>query len=139
MIRIPERLLEAIRGHGRDSYNDEACGVLFGDHAGEDKDVQHVEPLPNSRDGERHRRFLITPTDYQRAESAASARGLTLLGFYHSHPDHPALPSGYDLEHAFPFFSYVIVSVQKGEPTEIRSYVMREDRSAFDAEELQAV
>jgi proteasome lid subunit RPN8/RPN11 len=61
------------------------------------------------------------------------------LGFYHSHPDHPALPSGYDLDHAFPFFSYVIVSVQKGEPTEVRSFVMREDRSAFDAEELQAV
>jgi proteasome lid subunit RPN8/RPN11 len=139
MIRIPERLLEVIRGHGRDSYNEEACGVLFGNHAGVDKDVQHVVPLPNSRDGERHRRFLITPKDYQRAESEASARGLTLLGFYHSHPDHPALPSGYDLEHAFPFFSYVIVSVQKGEPTEVRSFIMREDRSAFDVEELQAV
>jgi proteasome lid subunit RPN8/RPN11 len=87
MIRIPERLLEVIRSHGRDSYNDEACGVMFGDYAGEDKDVQHVEPLPNSRDGERHRRFLITPEDYQRAESVASARGLTLLGFFHSHPD----------------------------------------------------
>ena len=139
MIRIPESLLEVIRAHGRESYNDEACGVLFGNQAEEYKEVKHVVALPNSRDGERHRRFLITPKDYQRAESEASVRGLTLLGFYHSHPDHPALPSGYDLEHAFPFFSYVIVSVQKGEPTEVRSFVMKEDRSAFDAEELQAV
>jgi len=112
---------------------------MFGDYAGEDKDVQHVQPLPNSRDGQRHRRFLVNPKDYQRAESEATTRGLTLLGFYHSHPDHPAFPSGYDLEHAFPFFSYVIVSVQKGEPTEMRSFVMKEDRSAFDTEELQAV
>jgi proteasome lid subunit RPN8/RPN11 len=139
MIRIPEPLLEIIRGHGRDSYNDEACGVMFGEYEGENKSVQYVQPLPNSRDGERHRRFLITPKDYQRAESEASARGWTLLGFYHSHPDHPAFPSGYDLDHAFPFFSYVIVSVQKGEPTEVRSFVMKNDRSAFDVEELQAV
>ena len=139
MIRIPERFLETIRGHGRESYNDEACGVMFGEYEGEDKTVRHVQPLPNSRDGQRHRRFLITPQDYRRAESEASARGWALLGFYHSHPDHPAAPSGYDLDHAFPFFSYVIVSVQKGEPTEIRSFVMKEDRSAFDPEELQTV
>ena len=139
MIRIPERLLEVIRGHGRESYNDEACGVMFGEHGEEAKEVRHVQPIPNSRDGQRHRRFLITPKDYQRAEAEAAERGLTLLGFYHSHPDHPAFPSGYDLDHAFPFFSYVIVAVQKGEPTEVRSFVMREDRSAFDAEDIQAV
>jgi len=139
VIRIPEQLLEAIRGHGRESYRDEACGVMLGQHGDSDKDVQDVQPLANSRDGKRHRRFLVTPKDYQRAEAEASARGLTLLGFYHSHPDHPALPSEYDLAHAFPFFSYVIVSVQKGEPTEVRSFVMKEDRSAFDAEELQTV
>lgn len=142
MIRFPERLLKTIRGHGRESYRDEACGVMFGLQEGPDmniKDVQDVQPLANSRDGERHRRFLVTPKDYQRAEAEASARGLTLLGFYHSHPDHPAFPSEYDLAHAFPFFSYVIVSVQKGEPTEVRSFVMKEDRSAFDAEELQTV
>ncbi|HLE21461.1 MAG TPA: M67 family metallopeptidase [Vicinamibacteria bacterium] len=140
MIQIPEPLLEAIRRHGRESYRDEACGVLFGSQTGSEhgvKEVQHVQPLANSRDGERHRRFLITPKDYQRAEAEATARGLTLLGFYHSHPDHPAFPSGYDLDHGFPFFSYVIVSVQKGEPTEVRSFVMKEDRSAFDTEELR--
>ena len=140
MIQIPEQLLEAIRRHGRESYRDEACGVLFGSQTGSEhgvKEVRHVQPLANSRDGERHRRFLITPKDYQRAEAEATARGLTLLGFYHSHPDHPAFPSGYDLDHGFPFFSYVIVSVQKGEPTEVRSFVMKEDRSAFDTEELR--
>jgi proteasome lid subunit RPN8/RPN11 len=132
--------METIRSHGRESYRDEACGVMFGHLVGPDmnaREVQDVRALANSRDGQRHRRFLITPKDYRRAESEATARGLTLLGFYHSHPDHPAFPSRYDLEHAFPFFSYVIVSVQKGEPTEVRSFVMKEDRTAFDPEELQ--
>jgi proteasome lid subunit RPN8/RPN11 len=139
MIRIPESLLEGIRGHGRESYRDEACGVLYGREEGPDKDVAQVQSLPNSRDGQRHRRFLITPKDYQRAEQKAVERGLTLLGFYHSHPDHPAYPSQYDLEHAFPFFSYVIVSVEGGEPTEVRSFVMKEDRTAFNQEEIQTV
>jgi proteasome lid subunit RPN8/RPN11 len=138
MIRISEKHIDAIREHGRESYEDEACGVIYGRSRDGDKDVELLAPLANSRDGLRHRRFLITPKDYQRAESEASARGLELLGFYHSHPDHPAVPSPYDLEHAWPFFSYLIVSVWKGEPRKVRSFVMNEDRGAFTEEEIQA-
>ena len=137
MIQISEALLQAIRDHGRRSFGDEACGVMYGRSRDGEKDVLVVQPLENSRDGERHRRFLITPKDYTRAEKEASARGLELLGFYHSHPNHPAYPSGYDLDHAWPFFSYVIVSVEKGEPKEIRSFVIDDDRRDFTEEEIR--
>jgi proteasome lid subunit RPN8/RPN11 len=137
MIRIGSSLLEAIRAHARQAYNEECCGVLFGRDGEGERVVEAVTPLANSRDGERHRRFLITPADYRRAEAEAAERALALLGFYHSHPDHPARPSAYDLEHAWPSFSYVIVSVQAAEPTEIRSFVMKEDRSEFVEEELR--
>jgi proteasome lid subunit RPN8/RPN11 len=137
MIRISQNHIHAIRDHGRKSYGDEACGVIYGRSRDSDKDVHALVPLANSRDGQRHRRFLITPKDYQRAESEASARGMELLGFYHSHPNHPAIPSTYDLEHAWPFFSYLIVSVWNGQPREVRSFVMNEERDRFTEEEIQ--
>lgn len=125
-----------MREHGRQSYRDEACGVIYGRSDDELKEVLDVQPLANSRDRHRHRRFLITSTDYRRAEARAYSQGMELLGFFHSHPDHPACPSAYDLEHAVPFFSYVIVSVSGGEPGEVRSFVMKEDRTAFAEEEM---
>jgi len=137
MILLPEEAVEAIRVHGRQSYRDEACGVLYGREAAEGKHVLCAEPMVNAREDERHRRFVVTASDYQRAEAEASRSGLTLLGFYHSHPDHPAYPSPYDLEHAFPFFSYVILAVEGGEPKEMRSFVLREDRSEFLEETLE--
>lgn len=137
MLRMSARLLQTIRDHGRQSYEDEACGVIYGRSQDGTKEVLALQRLENSRDGERHRRFLITPEDYKQAETQASARGLELLGFYHSHPNHSAYPSAYDLEHAWPFFSYVIVSVRNSEPSEVRSFVMEDDRSGFSEEELR--
>jgi proteasome lid subunit RPN8/RPN11 len=137
MIILPEEAAHAIRLHGRESYRDEACGVLYGRADAEGKRVVRAAPMVNSREDERHRRFVVTPADYLRAEAEASRSGLTLLGFYHSHPDHPAYPSQYDLEHAFPFFSYVILAVEGGEPKELRSFVLREDRSEFLEEPLR--
>jgi proteasome lid subunit RPN8/RPN11 len=78
----------------------------------------------------------VRPDDYRQAERQAREAGGDLLGFYHSHPDHPARPSQYDLDHAWPSFSYVIVSVQNGEPTDMTSWRLREDRSVFDQETL---
>jgi len=79
---------------------------------------------------------MVRPDDYKTAEKRASALGAELLGFYHSHPDHPARPSQYDLDHAWPFFSYIIVSVRDGVSEDMTSWRLREDRSAFDPEEL---
>ena len=137
MVKIFDDVSAAIRRHGQDSYGDEACGVIYGTCQNGSKVVLAVDPLANARDGERHRRFLITPHDYLRAEEGASSRGMELLGFYHSHPNHPAYPSDYDLEHAWPVFSYVIVSVRDGEPKEMRSFVLESDRSRFTEEEIQ--
>lgn len=137
MIRLPETAIEAIRRHGRESYRDEACGAMYGRIVGDVRDVVRVAPLDNARASERHRRFVVTPDAYRFAEAEATRSGLTLLGFYHSHPDHPAYPSAYDLEHAFPFFSYVILSVENAEPKNIRSFVLAEDRKEFLEESLE--
>ncbi len=137
MIRLPETAIEAIRQHGRESYRDEACGAMYGRLDGDSRDVVRVAPLDNARDSERHRRFVVTPEAYRRAEAEAVQSGLTLLGFYHSHPDHPAYPSAYDLEHAFPFFSYVILSVEDAEPKTMRSFVLADGRKEFLEESLE--
>ena len=131
-LRLERDVVDAIHAHGRETYPHECCGALLG----RDGHVSATVPLPNTTEEGPRRRFLVRPTDYRDAESAASAEGLDLLGFYHSHPDHPARPSQYDLDHAWPSFSYVIVSVMSGEPVDLRSWKLKEDRSAFDEEPI---
>ena len=123
-------VLEAIREHGAEAYPHECCGALLG----RDSTIVEAWALPNTTEEGPRRRFLIRPADYRSAEQRANATGLDLLGFYHSHPDHPARPSQYDLDHAWPSFSYVIVSVMSGEDKLLTSWRLKEDRSAFDEE-----
>ena len=123
---------EAIRAHGRETYPHECCGALIGD-AGI---VTATLALPNTTEEGPRRRFLVRPADYRDAERAAVEAGAELLGFYHSHPDHPARPSQYDLDHAWPSFSYVIVSVMGGQDRDLRCWSLRDDRSAFDEQPL---
>ena len=118
----------AIRRHAVDSYGDECCGALVG----RDNRVEQAVPLGNTTMLERQRRFLIGPADYQRAEARAAASGRDVLGFYHSHPNHPAIPSAFDLAHAWPNLTYAIVSVHAGVDDELRAWRLRPDRSAFD-------
>jgi len=122
----------AIRSHGAETYPNECCGALIG----RDGVVTAIYALPNTTEEGPRRRFLVRPSDYRDAEQRAAHAGGDLLGFYHSHPDHPARPSQYDLDHAWPFFSYVIVSVRNGVSEDMTSWRLREDRSAFDPEEL---
>jgi proteasome lid subunit RPN8/RPN11 len=122
----------AIRQHGEQTYPNECCGALFGASG----IVRSVAPLPNTTEQGPRRRFLVRPSDYREAERQAAAAGAELLGFYHSHPDHPAAPSQYDLDHAWPFFSYLIVSVRAGGSEGMRSWKLRDDRSGFDEEPL---
>lgn len=120
----------AIRAHGRKAFPHECCGALLGrDHA-----VHEAFALPNTTEDGPRRRFLVRPDDYRAAEKRARDTGLELLGFYHSHPDHPARPSQYDLDHAWPSFSYVIVSVMAGEDQLLTSWRLKEDRSTFEEE-----
>jgi len=122
----------AIRDHGAETYPNECCGALIG----RDGVVTSTFALANTTEEGPRRRFLVRPDDYREAEKKARVAGGDLLGFYHSHPDHPAKPSQYDLDHAWPFFSYIIVSVRAGAPEDMTSWRLREDRSAFDQEDL---
>jgi proteasome lid subunit RPN8/RPN11 len=133
-LSLTDEVAAAIRAHGRDAYPHECCGALIGREGA----VTEAFALPNTTEEGPRRRFLIRPDDYRLAEAHASTRAAELLGFYHSHPDHPAEPSRYDLDHAWPFFSYVILSVRNSEPAQMRSWRLREDRSQFDEESLIA-
>lgn len=123
----------AIRAHGRETFPHECCGAMLG----RDGVVSDAYPLPNTTEEGPRRRFLVRPDDYRGAEKRARETGLDLLGFYHSHPDHPARPSQYDLDHAWPSFSYVIVSVMAGEDQLLTSWRLTEDRAAFDEEPVE--
>ncbi len=129
-LSLPSGIVGDIRRHAREAYPDECCGALFG----RDEVVVEAFALPNTTEAGPRRRFLVRPDDYRAAEQRARQRRVELLGFYHSHPDHPARPSQYDLDHAWPFFSYVIISVRSGEPAEVTSWRLRDDRSTFDEE-----
>ena len=120
-------IADAIRGHGVETYPNECCGALIGTGG----DVNHMSPLPNTTEEGARRRFLIRPSDYKFVEEEAKRLNQDLLGFYHSHPDHPARPSQYDLDHAFPFFWYVIVSIQHGQPEKMTVWRLAGDRSEF--------
>jgi proteasome lid subunit RPN8/RPN11 len=127
-IRLSAEAHEAVRDHARNTYPDECCGALIG--TGDE--ITGVMPLPNMTEEGPRRRFLVRPSDYRAAEAAASRRNAALLGFYHSHPDHSSRPSQYDLDHAWPSFTYVIVSVSGGEPGEITAWRLKDDRSGFE-------
>jgi proteasome lid subunit RPN8/RPN11 len=131
-VRLNAQVDAAIRAHGAETYPNECCGALIG----RDGVVTETLALPNTTEEGPRRRFMVRPQDYRSAEKRASELGGELLGFYHSHPDHPARPSQYDLDHAWPFFSYVIVSVREGVSGDMTSWRLREDRSAFDQEDL---
>jgi len=138
-VFISGGLLDEIKVEGERAYPNECCGVLIGalDEAGE-KSVTGILPILNEfSEGEQYHRFLITPENMLDAEKKARSLKLDVLGFYHSHPDHPAKPSDFDREHALPFYSYMITAVEKGAAKETTSWVLLDDRSAFDLEEIK--
>jgi proteasome lid subunit RPN8/RPN11 len=131
-LRLGPGVAAAIRVHGRETYPHECCGAMLG----RDGVVTEACALPNTTGEGPRRRFLVRPADYRAAEERASRQGVELLGFYHSHPDHPARPSQYDLDHAWPVFSYVILSVAGGAPAEMTSWRLSDDRERFEEETL---
>jgi proteasome lid subunit RPN8/RPN11 len=124
---------KAIRAHGQETYPHECCGALVG----RENHVTAVVALPNTTEEAPRRRFLVRPSDYREAERQASELGAELLGFYHSHPDHPARPSQYDLDHAWPTFAYIIVAVADGTATDMTVWHLQEDRSRFEEGSLK--
>ena len=136
MIRLDAESVSAIREHGRAAYPEECCGALLGTPGNGAARITRVEKMENSSREEKRRRYVIAPNEYVRVERLADADGLAVLGFYHSHPDHPAVPSEYDREHGLPFFHYVVLAVGPESSGEIASYLLSEDRRVFEREDL---
>jgi proteasome lid subunit RPN8/RPN11 len=135
-------LAQKIRAHGAETYPHECCGALLGrdseaTHPNVDREVRALFPLVNRRDDSPRNRFSVAAEDVLDADKAAEQQGLEVIGWYHSHPDHPARPSQYDQDHAWPWYSYVIVSVQNGSPKEITSWRLDDDREAFSPEGIE--
>ena len=138
MLKLSKQIEAEIRQAGADAYPNECCGIMFGSGEGDDHAVKSLRPIVNAReDGEQYHRFLITAEEMMEAELEARRLGLEIVGFYHSHPDHPAKPSDYDRDHALPFYSYIILRVVEGRPELMTSWRLQISREAFDPETFE--
>ena len=135
-IILSEEAGAQVRAHGAESYPHECCGALLGHERETLRQITAVFPLVNRREDSPRNRFSVTAEDVLAAEQAARENGLEVLGWYHSHPDNPPLPSEYDREHAWPWYSYVIVSVDEGTAQEMTSWRLADDRGTFIGEEI---
>ena len=136
-LRLSDALVEEIRRAGERAYPAECCGLLAG-HPGEVKEVSRLVPMTNRRTDDPHR-YLISPDDLRRVEAELRLSGLEVLGSYHSHPDHPAVPSAFDTEHAWPWYSYIILQVDRGRAAELTSWVLDDDRSVMRPEPVDVL
>jgi proteasome lid subunit RPN8/RPN11 len=141
MIFVPRELAEKMRDTVRGTYPNEGCGLIIGLEEETDRVVE-VRAMENSYASSgpaetRRNRYTIDPLDLLAAERALDGSGRVIAGVFHSHPDHPARPSEYDRGHAWPAWHYIVISVVAGEPKEMRSWLLREDRSDFDEESLE--
>lgn len=135
-IKVNSQHLDQIRKHGEETYPHECCGFLLGTSEGGTNVLAEVLPAENERQESRETRYLITPEQYKRADDYARSRGLGMIGYYHSHPDHPAAPSGYDLDHScWPGESYVIVAIEQGKSAALNSFT-KPDYASFEQEEI---
>jgi proteasome lid subunit RPN8/RPN11 len=140
-LKISPELADQIRAHGAQTYPHECCGALLGRDTGVAdrgvyREIHALHPLVNRRDDSPNNRFSVTSQDVLDAEKAARQQGLEVVGWYHSHPDHPARPSQYDRDHAWPWYSYIIVSVANRIPEEMTSWRLADDRTEFECEEI---
>lgn len=150
VLGISPELVQEIREHGCETYPHECCGALLGRddwdgnevsgpnvQAGGTRQVLALFPLVNRRDDSPRNRFMVTAEDVRAADVAAQSQGLEIIGWYHSHPDHPARPSEYDRDHAWPWYSYIIVSVHKVSAVDMTSWRLSDDRGEFSPEEIE--
>ena len=136
-IKLDKVNLELIESYGEGAYPHECCGFLLGKQNDAGKEVLATLPALNAREeAASHHRFLITPEDFLRGEKFARGQNMDMIGFYHSHPDAGAEPSEYDREHAWPWYSYVIVAVLNEKAQDVTSWILDDDRSKFTQERI---
>ena len=136
MVRIARDVVRQIEKHGERTYPEECCGIMLGSIDEDNQIVGEVVELDNEQDENRRRRFFVTPKQYLHAERIAAERRSTLLGFYHSHPDHPAIPSEFDRDHALPWFIYVVLSVSQAKSGDLTAWLLHKTRERFDMKEV---
>ena len=149
ILRLSKELSDKIGAHGAETYPHECCGALLGrdldaptTHSSDptsvaSREVTALFPLVNRRDDSPRNRFSVTSEDVRDAEKAAREKGIDVVGWYHSHPDHPSKPSQFDQDHAWPWYSYIIVSVANGRPETMTSWRLSDDRTQFTPENLE--
>jgi proteasome lid subunit RPN8/RPN11 len=137
-LSMPPELVRAIRLHAEEGFPHEVCGLLLGRASNGGRLAVETYRLENERPDSRENRYAVSGRSMLRAERHAEESGLDVVGYYHSHPNAPARPSGYDLEHAtWPGISYPIVSVVDGTAVDVRSFALADDRSAFVEEQIE--
>jgi proteasome lid subunit RPN8/RPN11 len=137
-LHISSDIYAQITAHLQAAYPNEGAGILIGRGNGDGKTVQAIKPFGNKfESAEQYHRYLITAQDMLDGETEADRLGLDVIGVFHSHPDHPAQASEYDREYALPWYSYLIVSVQKGQAADARSWVLTDDRTKFNEEAVE--
>jgi proteasome lid subunit RPN8/RPN11 len=136
MLLIEQKPLDEMYKDALQSFPDECCGFFFGKEISEERIITEVLVVNNSKEGDKRRRFEISAKDYLNAEKFANENELQLLGVYHSHPNHPAIPSEHDRVAAQPYFSYIIISVKENEIADIRSWQLN-DSFQFEEEKIE--
>ncbi len=133
VLVIREKVLEEIRSHAEEAYPEECCGLLI---ATDGKKVVEAMRTKNAYQGSKHDRYHIDPLEFYRADRAAGQRGLYIAGIYHSHPDYPTSLSSFDLEHSFPWYSYLVMSVSSGKVKDFKSWLPNEGRTTTSEEQI---
>lgn len=136
-VHLPTDLQARIFEQMEGTYPNEGGGFLLGSSRDGEITIADIIQIENVfEQEEQYHRYAMTPQSWAQLEDEADARGLTLVGYYHSHPDSPAIPSIYDRDHALPNFTYIITSVQAGKAVDMRVWRLRTDRTQFDADTL---
>src|SRR5215813_8767166 len=138
MIILSEQQIGLIEAHGERTYPNECGGMLLGSFGDDGKrTVTEIFSLENASTENQQNRVLLLPKDVLLAERRAHETNVDVIGYYHSHPEDEAVPSQYDLDHALPVWSYVIISVRRGKAADVRSWQMEYDRSRFNEEQIE--
>jgi proteasome lid subunit RPN8/RPN11 len=135
---MPPHLADQIRRQAESAYPEEGAGLLLGTIAGAGRrSLERVLPLENHWEADgRRRRYRLEARDLLAAEDLAEQAGLEILGVFHSHPDHPAAPSAFDLEAALPYYTYLITRVDAGAAGDSQAWRLADDRTRFDEEPI---
>ena len=139
MIKIEPAAWEVMVSHARSTYPNECCGAMIGSIDGDRKTVQVAVALENAFTGAQGARYELRQEDLLKADAEARRQGMDLIGIFHSHPDSPNNPSDYDRDWAQPFFSYIITSIYAAKAVQSRSWLLSEDRTHFDEEEIKII